>query len=98
MYITLSIGKMSDTPEKVNKTKVLLALKTEVTNVRQELDAEKSKVDKLQKRLAQVGPALDDILFPTILSSLLGKYCALQSSVLSHIIFFLLSSLIGAHP
>lgn len=53
---------MSDTPEKVNKTKLLLALKTEITDVKQELDAEKNKVDKLHKRLAQVGPALDGIL------------------------------------
>jgi predicted nucleic acid-binding Zn-ribbon protein len=51
---------MSDT-EKVNKTKLLLALKTEITDVKQALDAEKTQVDKLQKRLAQVGPALDDI-------------------------------------
>jgi hypothetical protein len=51
---------MSDT-EKVNKTKLLLALKTEITDVKQALDVEKSQVEKLHKRLAQVGPALDDI-------------------------------------
>ena len=51
---------MSDT-EKVNKTKLLLALKTEITDVKQALDAERNQVDKLHKRLAQVGPALDDI-------------------------------------
>lgn len=50
-------------PDKqVNKTKLLLSLKTDITDIQQTLDDLNNKYDKLQKRQAQVGPALDNIL------------------------------------
>ncbi len=49
--------------EKESKTKLLLSVKSELTDIKQEFDVEKGQIEKLQKRLAQVGPALDGILY-----------------------------------
>lgn len=65
-----------------NKTKMLMNLKTEVNEIKQMMEEEKGKMDKLQKRLGQVGPALDDILtffffFILVLSYVLSYSCVI---------------------